>query len=128
MKFKRTESFRHIFENRITSKYKVIMDGIVQDFSSTSEFCQLVDLSPSGARIALNDNLPIEGKVCVIELLFVLHTKPIAVHGEVKWKRPAFGHYYYGIDLETDELIETLIISELKLRRKQEIIDKKQHV
>ena len=125
MKFKRTESFRHVFERRVEVEYKLVMGEPGSEIFSRSDSCDLVDLSPSGAKIGLSESLPTESQLIRIELNFVLYAKPISVQGEVKWKRIQNGEFVYGIDLDTDEIIEALIISELKLRRRQEVKEKK---
>ncbi|WP_146552397.1 PilZ domain-containing protein [Rummeliibacillus sp. SL167] len=117
MKYKRKESFRHVFERNVTVEYKVFSE----QGKGKSEFCRLVDLSPSGAKIAMPMNLPVEKQTFQIELDFVLYAKPISVKGTVKWKLTQNGGYLYGIDLEENEVVEELIISELKLRRRQEV-------
>lgn len=121
MQYKRKESFRHVFEQDVDVKYKLYSEKIDNEAHLESESCRLVDLSPSGARIALSMNLPTEMQMFQIELNFVLYAKPISVVGFVKWKRPQNGEYLYGIDLDVDEEMQALIIYELKLRRRQEV-------
>lgn len=43
----------------------------------------------------------------------------------MKWKKSGNGSYVYGIDLEEDEAVEEMIISELKARRRTEVINNK---
>lgn len=120
MKYKRKESFRHVLEQNVMAKCKISSVNEEKIVLET-EFCRLVDLSPSGVRIAIPDNLPVDEHRLKAELSFVLYAKPICVEGMIKWKRLQNDDYLYGIDLEADEVVMELIISELKLRRRQEV-------
>ena len=128
MKYNRTESFRHVFERRVEVQYKLVMGEEERETFSQSDLCYLVDLSPSGARIGMSENLPTESQLIRIELNFVLYAKPISVQGEVKWRRVQNGEFVYGVDLDTDDVMEALIISELKLRRRQEVKEKRLNI
>ena len=76
-------------------------------------------------KLVIPENLPTEAQLIRMELNFVLYAKPITVQGEVKWKRiKNIEEYLYGIELDTDEMTKALIISELKLRRHQEVFEK----
>ena len=125
MKYNRKESFRHEFERRVDAQYKLVMGEAGKETFTQDAFCHLVDLSPSGTKIEMSQSLPTEAQLIKIELNFVLYAKPISVQGEVKWKRIRNGEFVYGVDLDTDEIMEALIISELKLRRRQEVNEKK---
>lgn len=120
MKYKRKESFRHVLERNEMAKCK-ISSGNEEKVVLETELCRLVDLSPSGVRIAMPDSLSMEEKPLKVELHFVLYAKPISVAGKIKWKKLQNDDYLYGIDLEADEVLMELIISELKLRRRQEV-------
>lgn len=126
MKYKRSESFRHVLERRVDVTYKLISgeEGEEETYSEDA-FCYLVDISPSGARILMSQNLPTDRQIIRLQLTFTLFAKPISVKGQVIWKQIKNGEYLYGIDLDEDDVTEALIISELKLRRRQEIKEKK---
>ncbi|MGG0655043.1 PilZ domain-containing protein [Rummeliibacillus pycnus] len=121
MKFKRKESFRHALERNVTAECKIPSIKEDNEVIVETESCRLVDLSPSGARIAMPVSLPVEDHPLNVELNFVLYAKPICVEGMIKWKRMQGDEFLYGIDLEADEVMMELIISELKLRRRQEV-------
>lgn len=120
MKYKRKESFRHVLERNVMAKCKITSRNEEKIVLET-ELCRLVDLSPSGVRIAIPDSLPVDEHLLKAELNFVLYAKPISVEGTIKWKKLQNDDYLYGIDLEADEALMELIISELKLRRRQEV-------
>lgn len=120
MKYKRKESFRHVLERNVMAKCKITSRNEEKIVLET-ELCRLVDLSPSGVRIAIPDSLPVDEHLLKAELNFVLYAKPISVEGTIKWKKLQNDDYLYGIDLEADEALMEMIISELKLRRRQEV-------
>lgn len=121
MQYKRKESFRHVFERNVMAKCKISLVNEYERVLVETELCRLVDLSPSGVRIAIPDSLPMDEHPLKVELNFVLYAKPISVEGMIKWKKLQMDDYLYGIDLEADEALMELIISELKLRRRQEV-------
>ncbi len=124
MKYNRKESFRLELERAVDVQYKLIVEDADSDQLSNSNSCRMIDISPSGAKIVMPENLQ-TAQLIRIELNFVLYAKPISVQGEVKWKRIKNAEeYLYGIELDTDEMTKALIISELKLRRHQEVFEK----
>lgn len=121
VKYKRKESFRHVLERNVMAKCKISSGNEEKKVLVETELCRLVDLSPSGVRIAIPDSLSVEEYPLKVDLSFVLYAKPISVEGTIKWKKLQNDDYLYGIDLEADEALMELIISELKLRRRQEV-------
>lgn len=121
VQYKRKESFRHVLERDVMAKCKISSVNKEEKVLVETKLCRLVDLSPSGVRIAIPDSLPMDENPLKVELNFMLYAKPISVEGMIKWKKLQMDDYLYGIDLEADEALMELIISELKLRRRQEV-------
>lgn len=121
VQYKRKESFRHVLERVVMAKCKISSVNKEEKVLVETKLCRLVDLSPSGVRIAIPDSLPMDEHPLKVKLNFVLYAKPISVEGMIKWKKLQMDDYLYGIDLEADEALMELIISELKLRRHQEV-------
>lgn len=128
MKYKRSESFRHVLEQRVDVTYKLISGEEGEETYSEDASCYLVDISPSGARIIMSQNLPTDRQIIRLQLTFTLFAQQISVKGQVIWKQIKSGEYLYGINLDEDDVTEALIISELKLRRRQEVKEKKQTI
>lgn len=125
MKYNRLESFRHILQEPVKAEFRLCMDGKEQGKLSSKVDCLILEMSPSGLRLSTPLNLPAENYLIRMELMFVLFSKPIRTIGEVKWKKTGNGSYVYGIDLEEDEAVEEMIISELKARRRTEVMTNK---
>ncbi|MBK3494853.1 PilZ domain-containing protein [Viridibacillus sp. YIM B01967] len=125
MKYNRLESFRHILQEPVKADFRLCMDGKEQGKLSSKVECLILDLSPSGVKISTPINLPAEHYLIRMELTFVLYSKPIRAMGDVKWKRLEHGSVLYGVDLDKDNAVEEMIISELKARRRIEVKSKK---
>ncbi|MGE7622506.1 PilZ domain-containing protein [Viridibacillus sp. NPDC096237] len=125
MKYNRLESFRHILQEPVKADFRLCMDGKEQGKLSSKVDCLILDMSPSGLKLSTSLNLPAENYIIRMELTFILYSKPIRTLGEVKWKKFDYGSFLYGIDLDEDEAVEEMIISELKARRRTEVIKNK---
>ncbi|MGX9133384.1 PilZ domain-containing protein [Rummeliibacillus sp. JY-2-4R] len=124
MIYNRKESFRLELERAVDVQYKLIVEEADSGQLSNLKDCQMIEISPSGAKIVMTENLQ-TAHLIQIELNFVLYAKPFSIQGEIKWKRIKNAEeYLYGVELDTDEMTKALIISELKLRRHQEVFEK----
>lgn len=62
-----------------------------------------------------------------VELQFVLDVTTIRAIGEIVWRKSYGRGEQYGIVFQAQEDIDELIISEMKLRRKKEVLQAKQN-
>ena len=120
MFYKRTEYFRYTFGKPLEAEFRIVVKKDT-DMESSPGDCQLIDISPGGAKIFAHFDIPLEGNLPVrLHLKFKLHEKIIDLQGVIVWKKPYSGGYVYGYDFDEDPLIEKLIVEELKLRRRAE--------
>lgn len=118
MEYRRKEAFRHVLIREVPVTYNCQRDRLERHQQG-----KIVDISPSGIKLFTEENLPCEKEAIELDLSFKLYSKPIHVRGDVRWKR-AFGvGYQYGVDLNTVDEHQELIISELKLRRRKEVFE-----
>ncbi|WP_255457361.1 PilZ domain-containing protein [Sporosarcina sp. JAI121] len=120
MLYKRTEYFRYTFGKPFEAEFRIVVTNGTAKESSPGG-CKLLDISPGGAKIFTNFNIPIEGESVRLHLTFTLHEEMIDLQGVIVWKKPYSDGYMYGYDFDEDAAIEQLIVEELKLRRKSEI-------
>lgn len=120
LEYRRRESFRHVLIQEVPVTYSVKNDGMMSYRKG-----KIIDISPSGLKMFTVDELISNNEMRDLDLSFTLFSRPINVKGDIRWKK-AFGDgYYYGIDMDNVEEHQELIISELKLRRKKEVLEEK---
>ena len=128
MHFKRQEGFRFVFNEPIEASFKLIENGQIVD-SGTSFSCRILDISPRGVKMfaeAINGEY-IKKANLQIQLQFVLDVTTIQAIGEIVWHKPYGKGNQYGILFKNQKDIDELIISEMKLRRKKEVLQAKQN-
>lgn len=122
MLYKRTEYFRHTFGTPLDAKFRILMsDGKESGVGD----CQLIDLSPGGAKLLSMFNIPFQRDAVRMHLEFTLYQVKLDVHGIVVWKESTGNGFTYGFDFDENAQTEQLIVNELKLYRKQEVEKKK---
>ena len=124
MFYKRKEYFRYTFGEPLDAKFRIVIANNNGKESGLGT-CSIIDLSPSGAKLFANYDIPLKGEPVKIHLEFTLNEVEIAVWGTLVWKKAYTSGYLYGFDTEEDEEKETLIVNELKLRRRLETDSKK---
>lgn len=117
MEYKRSESFRHELLTPVDIRYSCIVNQV-----AFTRIGKILDISPSGVSVLLKDELTAEELSNDMNFSFCLHTQDIKAGGIIRWKKYHTDGYRYGVELEATEQLETLIIEELKLRRKQEVL------
>lgn len=120
MEYKRSESFRHELLTPVDIRYSCIVNQV-----SFTRIGKILDISPSGVSVLLQDELTAEEMSNDMSFSFCLHTQDITAGGVIRWKKYHNDGYRYGIELDATEQLESLIIEELKLRRKQEVLKAK---
>lgn len=106
MVFDRTESFRHAFGKppEIRLKFKSGRENAV--------FGLLLDISPSGARVFVDDEFP--GHADTLNISFAIANETINADCLVVWKKAAAGGWIYGLHLTRDAVREMFIADEVK--------------
>ncbi len=91
--------------------------------------CKIIDISPRGMKVYTNSdiskiyNLPPES--LQFQMHFVLDITRIQAIGYVRWSKPFGMGAHFGLQFKNQPDIEELIISEMKRRRRKEVISKK---
>ncbi|MCG7344388.1 PilZ domain-containing protein [Sporosarcina sp. ACRSL] len=120
MLYKRHEYFRHSFGIPPKATFRIVVGEDMNE--SNPGDCLLLDISPGGTKIATDFNLPIEKGPVFMRLHFTLFETPIDIEGKIVWKKQSTGGFQYGIDFVENPSISNLIIDELKLRRRSEVV------
>ncbi len=126
MIFKRQEGFRFVFNEPIDANFVLIdKDGQASD-EKTSHPCKILDLSPRGIKVFTNAKIGEDAnKPIQVEIQFVLDVTNIRAIGEVVWSKPFGQGKQLGIQIVDQPDIVDLIISEMKQRRRKEVLTKK---
>lgn len=128
MHFKRQEGFRFVFNEPIDARFKLLINGQpVEAFGSCP--CKLLDISPRGVKMFSEVKFGeyINKANLQVELQFVLDVTTIHAIGEFVWRKTYGRGDQYGIVFQAQANIDELIISEMKLRRKKEVMQSKQN-
>lgn len=123
MFYKRSEYFRYAFDKPLDAKFRIVM-GEADEQKSKKGDCALVDLSPGGAKLLAEFDIPIEQDAVKIQLEFILYQAKIDVFGTIVWKESYRGDFLYGFNFEENLETEQLIVAELKLLRKSQSSEK----
>mgnify|MGYP003559829448 CR=1 FL=1 len=126
MKFKRQEGFRYAFGRPLDAGVVVLIEGEPLDVEQTRIPCEILDISPRGLKIAIDEDFnEHKNKVLQLEISFILDSTEIRGIGEIVWSKKFGSGYHYGITFFNQSNVEDLIINELKLRRRKEIVQSK---
>ncbi|MGE7022767.1 PilZ domain-containing protein [Solibacillus cecembensis] len=119
MIFKRTEGFRFVFGDPITANFVLLLNGKPENGKQS---CSILDVSPHGMKMFSKTEIgEYRNKVVQIEIHFILDEVLIKAVGELVWKKNFGKDFHYGIVFENQPIVEDLIVSELKVRRKKEV-------
>ena len=120
--FKRTEGFRFTFDEPISARYIVLVNGKPEDIEATKHSCEIIDISPRGMKMfSYHDIGESNSKLVQLEVQFILDEVLIKAIGEIVWEKNYGSKTQYGLLFENQPQIEELIVSELKIRRKKEV-------
>lgn len=123
MIFKRQEGFRFVFNEPIEASFVVISTGEKSDAQNIKHSCKILDLSARGLKIYTEAEIgEYKNKPFSLEIHFVLDVTQIHAVGEIIWSRPFGQGRQYGIQLPDQPDIVDLIISEMKERRRKEVL------
>lgn len=121
MEYKRSESFRHVLLKPVDVQYSCTVDQQV----ALTRTGKMLDISPSGMSLLVIKQLTDEEKEYPLLLSFCLYRQTIEAQGTIRWERFHPEGYQYGIEMVESAQLENMIISELKQRRRQEVLDAK---
>ena len=124
MNFKRQEGFRFVFNETIDAKFRLKVDGT---FNSETYDCEILDVSPRGIKMFSEAKIGeyLDNTTLQIEVQFVLDVTMICATGEIVWDKPYANGSQLGVQFYPREDIDELIISEMKRRRKKEVLQAK---
>ena len=124
MLFKRSEGFRFKFDEPLETTFTIVENG--KTIAGETAIGGILDISPRGIKMFSSVDLNAGKAICPqLEIRFVIDSQTIVAYGEVMWSRPYRKGKQYGIFFNNQEALEDLIVEELKLRRKKEIIAEK---
>lgn len=124
MNFKRQEGFRFVFNEPIDAMFRLMING-----ASNNETydCKILDISPRGIKMFSEAKFGeyLNHTTLQIEVQFVLDVTMIRATGEIAWSKPYANGNQFGVLFHAREDIDELIISEMKRRRKREVMQAK---
>lgn len=122
MIFKRQEGFRFSFGEPLDAGFIVLIDGKPVGGVDNRQACKVLDISPRGIKMRTEVDLnSYINKVIQLEVFFTLDQVEIRGVGEIVWSKKYGSGYHYGIVFSNQPGVESLIISELKARRRKEM-------
>ena len=88
MIFKRQEGFRYAFGEPLQAGAVVLIDGKPLDVERTRIPCEILDISPRGLKIAIDEDFnEYKNKVLQLEVSFILDATEIKGIGEIVWSK-----------------------------------------
>lgn len=126
MIFKRKEGFRHAFGEPLQAQVVILIERKPLDVKRTRIPCEILDISPRGLKMAIGEDFnEYKNKVLQLEISFILDSTEIKGIGEIVWSKKFGSGYHYGITFFNQSSVEDLIINELKVRRRKEVLQAK---
>ena len=126
MKFKRNEGFRFAFGNPIEAGFVIMIGGKALELGHQPLSCSVLDISPRGMKVESGVDLTgYMDKMLQLEVSFIIDKAEIRAVGEIVWCKKYGSGYQYGIVFYNQPGVETLIVSELKARRRRETLGPK---
>ena len=125
MYFKRGESFRFDFKQPLKATLGLLIEGKLVDVEKTQYECEIIDISPNGVKVFTKADFgEHNNKQLQFDLHFKLDEAQIHAVGDIIWQRPYIGGKQYGLTFHQQPKLETLIVTELKARRRKEVLNK----
>lgn len=121
MSFRRKESFRFVFNEPLDGLFSIYLNE--KKYRAESFPCKIFDISPRGMKIFAELPFDLDFRSHVqFEVQFVLNISSIQALGEVVWSKPFSNGKQYGLFFKEQADLDELIISEMKIRRKKEVL------
>lgn len=126
MQFKRSEGFRYDFPNPIDANYKILVNGRVENIEQPKYDCKIYDISPHGMKMFSEETFgELSNMMLQLEIHFILDEVAITAVGNIVWEKPHVKGKLYGLVFVNQPKLEELIISELKERRRKQVLSAK---
>ena len=119
LRYQREEAFRYAFKDPLPAHFTIIeLNG--RPVSSSEGEAKLIDLSPSGMKLATSLHIPVSRNQEVkLKVRFSINDHEYTIISELVWEEPHIKEYYYGIHFQEDETLQKELISELKIYARQ---------
>lgn len=125
MYYKRSEGFRFDFQNPLSANFKILVNGIADQMNENYYSCEILDVSPRGMKMFSNANFGEHtNNMLQFEIHFILDEVSIHAVGDIVWERTYANGKQYGLIFNNQPNLEALIVTELKARRKKEVLIK----
>lgn len=122
MIFKRNEGFRFAFSEPLHANFCILVGGKPQNLERAQFPCEIYDISPRGMKMFSNIEIGEDTNNLVqLEVTFILDVTKIKAIGEIVWSKKVIDGFHYGLIFDKQPIVENLIVSELKERRKKEL-------
>ena len=124
--FKRKEGFRFAFGEPIEAGFVIMIGGKPLGLERKRMPGRVLDISPRGMKMVTEVDLTeYMDKMLQLEVFFVIDKAEIRAIGEIVWCKKFGSGYHYGIVFPNQPGAESIIISELKARRRKEALGSK---
>ena len=126
MQFKRSEGFRYSFPTALQASFKILINGRAESAYQPSYECLIHDISAHGMKLFCKESFgDLSNKMIQLEIYFTLDEVAIIAVGEIVWEKAYANGKLYGLIFKNQPKLEDLIISELKARRRKEVLETK---
>ena len=126
MQYKRSEGFRYEFTTPLAANFKILTNGRFESIDQPMFSCSILDVSPRGMKMfSQADFGEHTNNMLQLEIHFILDETIIQAVGNIVWEKPYANGKQFGLIFTNQPKLEELIISELKSRRRKEILNKK---
>ena len=128
MQFKRSEGFRYNFSSPISANYKILVNGRTESFDQPIYMCEIHDISPRGMKLFCTESFgDLSNKMIQLEIYFTLDEVAIIAVGDIVWEKAYANGKLYGLVFKNQPKLEEHIVSELKARRRKEVLKTKNY-
>lgn len=129
MAFKRQEGFRFAFGEPLSANFMILTKGERHELTGKRLPCKIIDVSPRGMKIMTDVDLKnFSGKGLQLELYFYLDATEIKAVADVVWTKVYGSNFQYGLFFYNQPAVEDLIVEELKVRRRKEVMQSKSNL
>ena len=126
MQFKRSEGFRYSFPNALQASFKILINGRAESADPPNFECLIHDISAHGMKLYCTERFgDLSNKIIQLEIYFTLDEAAIIAVGDVVWEKVYANGKLYGLVFKNQPKLEELIVSELKARRRKEVLKTK---
>lgn len=103
--------------------YKILINGRTENFDQPIYECQIHDVSAHGMKMFSVENFSEHSnKMLQLQIHFILDEFQITAVGNIVWEKAHAAGKLYGLVFLNQPKLEALIISELKSRKRKEVL------